>query len=579
MNLKGHAKIELFNAKTGELEQCVEDDNMFTSALDRILNDNLGAFLPDTQATGSYNMVFPLYQYALGGLMLLPETEEENANNLYPHSIPTALGQYGRVSIAGSTGTGIYNMTESGRLENDKGYRHVWEYTTEQGNGTIACASLTNYYGAFGDFAWDEFFRQHKKIPKESTDTAYVGVNSKGKIVAIQLSELSTVNSPKFKLIDTHIIVTKCNTTKDVRIDNTSAESAIDMSEYEVFTINEDYEARSRSYWDPNLYQSPSGNTWEDDLSKRQFGFIWGAFNYDNTHAILFIQPQWSAYYRVAASVGSNYRSYKHPNYIDAYLINLNTAEVSFLNSIFVPLISKTTLAITYFTDPTYFDSMGRSDLYSDREANLPSTIGKTITIDGIEYMSQGFDIRSSIIPKLNGQVYYNNMGALLKNKIVYSVYASSPANGFIYGTTPPRIIVTDPTQQKNTVVYQCPKFISQAVDGPAGIFPVYPNSSWILIQKDFALNIDTGAVKSMPTPISMYVGQACVHYIYSTTFCNVYIRYRNGGYYDSRTPAGIGIGYNQCLYMATINNLPQAITKTSDQTMKVTYTIMDAEG
>lgn len=583
MKLKGHTKIELFNAKTGELEQCIEDDNMFTNVLDRILNNNLGGLLPYDQKANNYSKLFPLPQYALGGVMLLPQAETENANNFYPHSVPTAFGQRDRVSIAGSTGTGIYNQTESGEIKD--GYKHVWEYTTEQGNGQIACACLTNYYGAFGDFNMDEFYSQYKMTGVQAT--SFVGVNSKGKLVAIDISPLSSIHTPTFKIIDTGIIVTDCNSLKDNRFDSLTATYGssssgwtnfnVDKSNYVNAVINTDYETRIKGYWKPDK------NNYERDLSKRTFGFYWGAFNYDETHAIIFIVPWWTWFYESTLS----FTEYALPNYMDAYLVDLDTAETTFLQTIFFPWVS-TSGNITSHHASDYYDNEGRSDTTRSATIHYNYDVcnhwgNSTYETDGVVYQLQ--PVMPDLMNSSSGREFYNpwkDMIVLNKKLVYYGARNYSVAAGqeqlYLY------VVDLESGQINN---YLCPSkmcTVGAIGEGWGGaLVPIYPNSNLLFVWDRIVFDMNTGQFKVWVTPYqySAYDRQGMavlIHQpVYSNGFCNIIQAYRGSMYHGNSRMSALYLGYQAPYYMATINNLPTPITKTSDQTMKVTYTIMDA--
>ena len=90
--MKGHTKIELFNAKTGELEKSYEKDNLVTNAVKYLI-------AWQTMAGRSMNeSVFPIAKNALGGLLLFDNTLTEDADNIaFPsdaksHRTPSSWG-------------------------------------------------------------------------------------------------------------------------------------------------------------------------------------------------------------------------------------------------------------------------------------------------------------------------------------------------------------------------------------------------------------------------------------------------------------------------------------------------------
>ena len=159
-NLKGHMTIELTNTKTGEV-QTIEQDNIVTKAAEKLIQP-LGCLGRGEQLTslayqddGNSNR-FNQISYLTKGLMLLNENVEEN-ENLY--SVPAGIDQIAGGSYRNNTTTtvcmGNYDANNSGVILNDKnaewdeeiGFKHIWNFTEEQGNGTFKCACLTTYAG------------------------------------------------------------------------------------------------------------------------------------------------------------------------------------------------------------------------------------------------------------------------------------------------------------------------------------------------------------------------------------------------------------------------------------------------
>ena len=147
--LKGKTIIELTDVKTGKVERR-EDDNMVTNALQHIF-EPLGHYKnPAKLFTDTSNMV-PFYQNLLGGLLLFDGEITENAEQVYaPSSVNlTACGVYGRQNDTTNTCRGDYNMTESEVNLNDKYVKFVYDFTTSQGNGNIACVALTSKHAGY----------------------------------------------------------------------------------------------------------------------------------------------------------------------------------------------------------------------------------------------------------------------------------------------------------------------------------------------------------------------------------------------------------------------------------------------
>ncbi|WP_304423293.1 hypothetical protein, partial [Faecalibaculum rodentium] len=149
MKLKGTMTIELTDAGSGETET-IREENMVTDAVDNILGSNLLGVYFDS-GTSSKNItvnsqLLPICPNTLGGILLFADTLEERKDNLYPMSAnyPVAYAS-NDVNLGTDTARGSMNQTESGPI--DRGYKFVWDFTTSQGNGTIAAAALTSSWG------------------------------------------------------------------------------------------------------------------------------------------------------------------------------------------------------------------------------------------------------------------------------------------------------------------------------------------------------------------------------------------------------------------------------------------------
>ena len=139
--MKGHAKIELYNAESGELERVYEEDNLVTNAVKYLL-----AFMNKINRQPS-NEVTPIATNALGGIMLFDETLEEDPDNVEFPSDAHLVGYSDRSLNTGNPMRGSFNSLESG--SRDDGYTAVWDFGTSQANGTIKSVALTsNYSGA-----------------------------------------------------------------------------------------------------------------------------------------------------------------------------------------------------------------------------------------------------------------------------------------------------------------------------------------------------------------------------------------------------------------------------------------------
>lgn len=156
MAIKGHMTIELADAKTGKVVERHEDDNLVTNGVKHYFK-NMGIFnvTPFQRAGGTLmsghpdNLAIPMF----GGLLLFDTAQTESVEHIFVSggTKMTGNGINGYSSNDSVTEFGSYNSAESG-WQSDGSFKQVWDFTTTQANGTIACACLCPYnYGAYGD--------------------------------------------------------------------------------------------------------------------------------------------------------------------------------------------------------------------------------------------------------------------------------------------------------------------------------------------------------------------------------------------------------------------------------------------
>ena len=146
MGIKGKTTFELTDVNTGEVE-VIEDNNMITNGLQEFLTtyglfgcDILGGDLRTSQ----------LWCNLLGGLFLFDTALDENVDNTFmPAGVKmVGNGSYKMSNSGDVTEMGSYNESESG-VQDDGSIRMVYDFSTQQANGTIACACLTSKIGGY----------------------------------------------------------------------------------------------------------------------------------------------------------------------------------------------------------------------------------------------------------------------------------------------------------------------------------------------------------------------------------------------------------------------------------------------
>lgn len=147
MKIKGKTTFELTDVNTGKVEK-IEDTNMVTNALQYYL-ETYGMFTNNILANDDIRGK-RLWKNLVGGLFLFDKNIEENVENTFMPSGVSMIGN-GSIDISNSgdvTELGSYNATESG-LQSDGSIKFVYDFSTQQANGKIACACLTSACGGY----------------------------------------------------------------------------------------------------------------------------------------------------------------------------------------------------------------------------------------------------------------------------------------------------------------------------------------------------------------------------------------------------------------------------------------------
>ena len=147
MGIKGKTTFELTDVDTGEVE-VIEDTNMITNALREVLATYgyFGCDILDNDTMRNNS----LWVNLLGGLFLFDTALDEDVNNIFMPAGVKMIGNGSKdVSNSGNVKElGSYNSTESG-LQSDGSIKLVYDFSTAQANGTIACACLTSKIGGY----------------------------------------------------------------------------------------------------------------------------------------------------------------------------------------------------------------------------------------------------------------------------------------------------------------------------------------------------------------------------------------------------------------------------------------------
>lgn len=140
--MHGHTKITLHDVKTGK-DEIYEDDNLVTLAVPKIFKTNWFGL-------SRFDRVIPM-QNLFGGVMCFQDAMTESTSNIFPPSkVNPMIANAGQTTHAtASTTRGNPNGAASEVDPATRTVKFVWDWTLEQGNGTISTVCLTN--AAAGD--------------------------------------------------------------------------------------------------------------------------------------------------------------------------------------------------------------------------------------------------------------------------------------------------------------------------------------------------------------------------------------------------------------------------------------------
>lgn len=153
MRIKGSSVIELTDVNTGRV-QMFKDENLVTAAVPKALAFHLGlAEKSSSVANTAASNLLPVVPNAIGGILCYEDRLDENPGIFYAEPDNKIVGCSSNNSHSTtSTIRGSMNAVESGPLEDGKGYRFVFDFSTSQGNGTISAIALTSMQGGVSGY-------------------------------------------------------------------------------------------------------------------------------------------------------------------------------------------------------------------------------------------------------------------------------------------------------------------------------------------------------------------------------------------------------------------------------------------
>lgn len=142
----GHVRLELRGCRETEI---VENDNHMTDALNQIMATGMWR-----NASEVWSDLCPTYEKAFGSILLTDKSLPDDALMVPGGTEVTACAAYNVANNDDALTQGSYNSKESVMDWSSKKMTYVYDWTTNQGNGTIAAAALSHVrtgYCGYGD--------------------------------------------------------------------------------------------------------------------------------------------------------------------------------------------------------------------------------------------------------------------------------------------------------------------------------------------------------------------------------------------------------------------------------------------
>ena len=145
MKLHGKTTIELHDIKRN-IKEIVRSENTFQASVLEDYFRTYGEEDCNPFTSGSYDGT-DLWQNALGGILLLGDTETVGNKYMSLGNTMVGNGCYGVSNNSAPSELGSYNSLES--FESGDTITQVYDYETSQANGTIKCVCLTSRVGGY----------------------------------------------------------------------------------------------------------------------------------------------------------------------------------------------------------------------------------------------------------------------------------------------------------------------------------------------------------------------------------------------------------------------------------------------
>ncbi len=154
---KGHMKLELDGIREKII---IEHDNHMTDIFERIL-DAYGIW---SNPRTTLQTILPMEHKGLGGIILTDKKIDDNAVMLPGGCEVTACAAYDILNNDSAYSQGSYNAPESLFDYDNLKMTYVYDWATNQGNGTIAAGALTNVICGQCGYGDQNYTGSHKSI-------------------------------------------------------------------------------------------------------------------------------------------------------------------------------------------------------------------------------------------------------------------------------------------------------------------------------------------------------------------------------------------------------------------------------
>lgn len=566
MALKGSAKIQLFNAKTGELEKTVESNNLITNAITNIFNGALTALaICDNNGNGRHGDLNVLFDFPsgyslakslMGGLLVFSDSIEESADHIIP-SVSEMKSFIGCANQGSSIDGGIFkgSINESESSVDDNSITFVWNFTEEQCNGNIGCLCLTSdrgghlgfkfnvldssNYGSVLSYLWRNMWDITTKLEVNSSyihnpmfKSSFTNSNPHG--FFIDDNEYKYVYRDMIYVSNIEKLLNKKKVgfelTDNFALGNKSYDSSYSISDYSynIFTCTDD----------DKVYEIDIN---QQGIKKKDENLLYEYKNYDSFD-----------YYVSDGKGGVERREKYYVIGLEFWLIGVNTSDVRF---------DATDLLKSIY-------SYHGVSYEVDRTLDAKDADGKDKTYEYTE-----FTANSVLTEFRNNAVIHNNKiyfltGSIngLRNKL--RMYVVSFDGGFTYNDITCTDVLVNMLFGSST--------LGGSVTSNMGVTFTKFFDNLVLVSEDstngykcFFVN-DDGSIDDYPFTVFPNIVSSYGYDLYKNDlwlkepWCS--FKFAGNGYFNSIEMWST--------YLATINNQVSGLVKTSDQTMKITYTL-----